>query len=896
MTSQGKTAAVFLNDQSALRALKVLYHALATILLVCLSGCDDGLSPDTTSGLIAPSKPVQEVEVKSTKQVGVSENANSRPLNEFSVDGSDALNLVVGGRIYHWSSRALLNDVRIHLEHVSDGVKGTPLAESVTNQDGHYELVVDTAVSAQDLYIFAERDLAREASQGAAVITSSDALAALKIAVGINPNSDPDGAGPKQAPEISPYQFIAADVNKDGRVTSADALMILKIAVKLPSAIASEWLFISESFPFWGADANAGEGAYLIDSQSVTALPLGLPVAALNTRNANFVALQLGDVNGSWKGGDAATLTNDYFQALAATGLAPLSQWGLVAAITGPVEDDTPPTITVVGDKSITHQQGTVYQDAGASAYDQIDGDVSVSVNGTVDFDSAGTYQVTYVAVDAAGNRAQRQRTVRVVDHVAPVVQLTGDTSQVHRQGTPYLDLGATASDDVDGALDVAVSVEIDASTVAGTYTITYTAIDQADNAAQVFRTVHVIAVSANEVFISEYAAGSVHNRYLELYNPGNTSVALQNYAISSAHGGSDERGLWEFWIDFPSDAVIEPAGVYVICDSKSHSTILEQCDFAYQDFAANQDVITLVKGSITAYIPLDRVGDGYASDVFTGWEVCGQANGLQNQRIIKKPLTNGSVEWAESAGTSVGDCDWIIGPGDDFSQLGNHDYAGEPENTTDFKLAGTRAVLRDYNPEPGAFEYDGFDVSRTGTAISVGLRSAPLNIENLQNGANGRDYREAVLRFPLESLPVGEGTATFDLEITSGIDNQFDSGESRLHCQIFVEWTSDGTIASIDEPTQSVDLTVWRSSLKLKVSIGAFDILAVSADAAHAGILEIKLMSALSEAVKLDAGLFSSLLTPRTLHLKMSTTLPIVDSTGETVNEVNTILRLLNG
>jgi len=43
-------------------------------------------------------------------------------------------------------------------------------------------------------------------------ITAADALAALRIAVGLNPNPDPDGAGSLQAPKLSPYQIMAADV------------------------------------------------------------------------------------------------------------------------------------------------------------------------------------------------------------------------------------------------------------------------------------------------------------------------------------------------------------------------------------------------------------------------------------------------------------------------------------------------------------------------------------------------------------------------------------------------------------------------------------------------------------------------------------------------------------
>ena len=47
--------------------------------------------------------------------------------------------------------------------------------------------------------------------------------------------------------DVSPYQYLAADVNHDGQVKAADALNILKMAVKLSSAPEKEWLFVPES-------------------------------------------------------------------------------------------------------------------------------------------------------------------------------------------------------------------------------------------------------------------------------------------------------------------------------------------------------------------------------------------------------------------------------------------------------------------------------------------------------------------------------------------------------------------------------------------------------------------------------------------------------------------------
>ena len=70
---------------------------------------------------------------------------------------------------------------------------------------------------------------------GQTLVTSLDALAALKIGVGDNPNAL-DDSGINQI-GVSTYQFFAADVNKSGKVTSADALEILRMSVRSPIAI-----------------------------------------------------------------------------------------------------------------------------------------------------------------------------------------------------------------------------------------------------------------------------------------------------------------------------------------------------------------------------------------------------------------------------------------------------------------------------------------------------------------------------------------------------------------------------------------------------------------------------------------------------------------------------------
>ena len=74
------------------------------------------------------------------------------------------------------------------------------------------------------------------------------------------------------------------------------------------------------------------------------------------------------------------------------------------------------PVIVLVGDASITLTVGNAFNDAGATASDVQDGDLTaqIAVDNPVNTAVAGTYTVTYSVQDSAGNMAQVQRTVIV--------------------------------------------------------------------------------------------------------------------------------------------------------------------------------------------------------------------------------------------------------------------------------------------------------------------------------------------------------------------------------------------------------------------------------------------------------------------------------------------------
>jgi hypothetical protein len=178
------------------------------------------------------------------------------------------------------------------------------------------------------------------------------------------------------------------------------------------------------------------------------------------------------------------------------------------------VVDTAAPVINVIGGDA-TVECHTGYTDAGATADDACEGNVTVTASGTVDVNVPGTYTVTYTATDAAGNTATATRTVTVVDTVAPVITVIGGNTTVECHGV-YADAGATADDACEGPVAVSTSGSVDVN-VPGTYTVTYTAIDAAGNAATATRTVAVVDTTAptivcpaNQVITQTNCAGGV--------------------------------------------------------------------------------------------------------------------------------------------------------------------------------------------------------------------------------------------------------------------------------------------------------------------------------------------------------------------------------------------------
>ncbi|MEK7101533.1 MAG: DUF5011 domain-containing protein, partial [Patescibacteria group bacterium] len=198
--------------------------------------------------------------------------------------------------------------------------------------------------------------------------------------------------------------------------------------------------------------------------------------------------------------------------------------------------DMTGPVMTLLGDNPLRLSVGGVFVEPGVTVIDDVDGSqifLTTFVNGiegeasasSIGTGSEMTYIITYKATDRAGNFSTVTRAVIVgggsvvgagssssdtstptpdstatttpatADTTPPVISLLGEAAMEVTAGGIFLDPGAIASDDVDGDLmpSIIVSGGVDTAT-AGLYTITYSVLDAAGNAATVSRVVTVAA------------------------------------------------------------------------------------------------------------------------------------------------------------------------------------------------------------------------------------------------------------------------------------------------------------------------------------------------------------------------------------------------------------------
>ena len=191
------------------------------------------------------------------------------------------------------------------------------------------------------------------------------------------------------------------------------------------------------------------------------------------------------------------------------------------------------------------------------------------------------------------------------------------------------------------------------------------------------------LAPHAN-LFFSEYGEGSSDNKYFEIYNPTPDTVGLTNYAFARVNGNPTTIGVYEYWNNFDSGAIILPFDVYIVADQDADSMILAQADMQFGSLSNGNDGISLVYGIEPTspvgpisggYLILDWIGD-WNGNPGQGWDVAGVNNGTRDHTLVRKcPISQGDTSWTSAAGTDPINSQWIVLANNYWNNIGTHTF-----------------------------------------------------------------------------------------------------------------------------------------------------------------------------------------------------------------------------
>jgi len=164
----------------------------------------------------------------------------------------------------------IINGFGEEVESVNVAVNGTQERVMTTGADGHYQFILP---SGGDYTVTPEKN--RNPLNG---VSTFDLVLISKHILGITTFE-------------SPYQHIAADINKSGSITAFDMVQLRQLILNITSEFTNNesWRFVEEGYEFT-TKKPAGENF----SEFVSVNNL-----ATNMEQANFVAVKVGDVNGN---------------------------------------------------------------------------------------------------------------------------------------------------------------------------------------------------------------------------------------------------------------------------------------------------------------------------------------------------------------------------------------------------------------------------------------------------------------------------------------------------------------------------------------------------------------------------------------------------------------------
>ena len=191
-------------------------------------------------------------------------------------------------------------------------------------------------------------------------------------------------------------------------------------------------------------------------------------------------------------------------------------------------------SLELIGEKNITLEYGTKYDDEGAKAFfKNVDISKNIKVINNVNYDKVGSYKIDYVARVKKKSK-KISRTIKIIDTVKPVIKLKGSREIVLSLNEDYKDPGFTSTDNYDGDITSLVKVTSNIKKdVIGTYEVIYKVFDSSGNEYKINRYVRYVEPLKELPNINAKATSIAVLNYHFFYDPANKESGSDSNFIS---------------------------------------------------------------------------------------------------------------------------------------------------------------------------------------------------------------------------------------------------------------------------------------------------------------------------------------------------------------------------
>ncbi len=212
--------------------------------------------------------------------------------------------------------------------------------------------------------------------------------------------------------------------------------------------------------------------------------------------------------------------------------------------------------------------------------------------------------------------------------------------------------------------------------------------------------------VATATLYFSEYVEGSSNNKALEIYNPTDHTVSLDNYMIASNYNGNSFKMDSADLYYFPKGAQLASGKVFVLANSGAVSAVLAVANdtLKYNEggyvcaFNGNDARVLIRKLSNSDWAWIDEIGQGGVNPG-TGWDVAGVTAATKDHTLLRKAnVKMGTTDWGTSAGSDSTNSQWIVKPKNYFTNLGKPTPQGDTTGISNISLASQIKLY----PNPG--------------------------------------------------------------------------------------------------------------------------------------------------------------------------------------------------